>query len=64
MATLIKNNLILFFKLLFTEWLEDLLIFTGLFIIVYTTYKYFGQTVGNYSIGFILFYIGILIAKK
>lgn len=63
-AKLIKENIINFFKSLFTKWIEDLFVFMGILIIVYTTYKSFGITVGNYSIGIILLYIGLILAKR
>lgn len=49
---------------LLTKWLEDLLIFAGIAVIIGTTYEKFGTTIGNYSLGLVLLIFGFLIAKK
>ena len=64
MAKALKETLVNFIKVLLTKWLEDIFVFTGVGVIVFTTYKSFGVTIGNYSLGLIFLLIGFLIAKK
>lgn len=64
LAKLLKKNIGVFFKSLLTNWLEDFLIFIGVFIVILTTYQKFGIEIGNYLLGFILVIFGLVIAKK
>lgn len=64
LAKLLKKNIGYFLKYLFTNWLEDFLIFVGVAIALITTYQKFGIDVGNYLLGFVLVIFGLVIAKK
>lgn len=64
MAKTIKENLIAFFKVFLAKWLEDFLILSGVVIILATTYKEFGATIGHYTLGGILVFFGLMFAKK
>lgn len=55
------NNLFIF---LFNQALEDILILSGVAVILYTTYNAFGIVIGNYLLSFFLLLFGILFAKK
>lgn len=64
MAKLLKKNLSLFLKSVFTKWLEDVLISIGIAVILITTYQTYGTVIGNYALGVFLLGFGFLIAKK
>jgi hypothetical protein len=64
MAKQLKNLMKKFFINLLTKWLEDFFILAGISVILWTTYREFGFTVGNYSLGFVFLVFGFLIAKK
>lgn len=64
MAKLLKKSITALLKSLLTTWLEDLFIFLGISIVLFTTYQMFGVNIGNYSLGFILVVLGFVLAKK
>jgi hypothetical protein len=67
-AKAIKKFFILFFTVFFTQWLEDLFIFTGAVIIIVNTYLITivegNILAGNYLLGFVLIITGVVIAKR
>lgn len=64
MSKAIRENLIAFFKIFLAKWLEDFFILLGVAVILWTTYEKFGVTVGNYTLGGILVFFGLVFAKK
>lgn len=64
MSKAIRENLIAFFKIFLAKWLEDFFILTGVVVILVTTYNQFGTTIGNYTLGGILVFFGLMFAKK
>lgn len=68
MAKAIKNFIIAFFTGFFTHWVEDFLILVGIGLIVVNTYliTIVGSNIlaGNYLLGFVLIFIGVVLAKR
>lgn len=67
-AQALKEFIIAFFTSFFTNWLEDFLILVGIGLIVVNTYliTVVGVNVlaGNYLLGTILIFIGVVLAKQ
>jgi len=68
MAKSIRNFITASFPSFFTKWLEDFLILTGTGLIIINTYLISSiQTStlsGNYLLGFVLIFIGVILAKR
>lgn len=64
MAKKLKKLILVFLISLVTKWLEDIFIFTGLTLLIVTTYMEFGLTLGSYALGVVLLVLGLLLAKK
>lgn len=68
MAKAIKEFIISFFTTFFTEWVEDFLIFAGIVLIIVNTYLIgvvgFNILAGNYLTGFVLIFLGVVLAKR
>lgn len=64
MARQLKEKISNLFIFLFTQALEDVLILSGIALILFTTYSAFGITIGNYLFSTFLFLFGILFSRK
>lgn len=64
MAKLLKEKLSTIINFLFKKALEDVFIFLGVALVLFTTYNTFGLTAGNYSLSAFLLLFGLIIAKK
>ena len=67
-AKAIKEFIISFFVSFFTKWLEDFLILSGITLIVVNTYLIgvveINILAGNYLTGFVLIFLGVVLAKR
>jgi len=67
-AKAIKEFIISFFISFFTKWLEDFLILSGITLIVVNTYLIgvveINILAGNYLTGFVLIFLGVVLAKR
>lgn len=67
-AQALKQFIIAFFTSFFTKWVEDFLILVGIGLIVVNTYliTVVGMNVlaGNYLLGVIFIFIGVVLAKQ
>lgn len=64
MAKQLKEKISKLFIFFFNQALEDILILSGVAVILYTTYNAFGITIGNYLLSLFFLIFGILFAKK
>lgn len=64
MAKVLKSFITKILKSLLTEWLEDFLILIGVVIVLYNTYRHFGNVIGNYVLGAIFLLFGFAFAKR
>jgi len=68
MAKAIKKFIIAFITGFFTVWLEDFLILAGLALIIFNTYLFsvidINILIGNYLLGVVLIFIGVILVKR